>query len=66
MDSYVIIAHRFWNRSGEGNGGKPATEKGLAEALIVFNFISKHYNDLKPVMTGHISKNSLPMLKRFL
>jgi glycosyltransferase involved in cell wall biosynthesis len=47
-------------------GGRPIAEKGLAEALIAFKFISKHFSNLKLVFTGRISPESYAHVKKAL
>ncbi|MEM3960182.1 MAG: glycosyltransferase family 4 protein [Ignisphaera sp.] len=46
-------------------GGRPISGKGLVEALISFSLISKHYKDLKLVITGRIRNPFLHGLRRF-
>jgi len=47
-------------------GGRPIAEKGLAEALIAFKFISKRFPNLKLVFTGRISPEIYARVKRVL
>uniref|UniRef100_A0A7J2U573 Glycosyltransferase n=1 Tax=Ignisphaera aggregans TaxID=334771 RepID=A0A7J2U573_9CREN len=47
-------------------GGRPVTEKGLAEALIAFKFISKRFPNLKLVFTGGISPEMYSYIRRVL
>jgi glycosyltransferase involved in cell wall biosynthesis len=47
-------------------GGRPVAEKGLAEALIAFKFISKRFPSLKLVLTGRIPPKSYVRVKRVL
>jgi glycosyltransferase involved in cell wall biosynthesis len=45
-------------------GGRPIAEKGLAEALITFKFISKYFPHLKLLFTGRISPEIYSRIKR--
>jgi len=47
-------------------GGRPVAEKGLAEALIAFKFISRYFPNLKLVFTGRISPEVYARVKRVL
>ena len=47
-------------------GGRPVAEKGLAEALIAFKFISRYFPNLKLVFTGRIPPEMYSHIKRVL
>ncbi len=47
-------------------GGRPVAEKGIAEALIAFKFISRYFPNLKLVFTGRISPEIYARVKRVL
>lgn len=46
-------------------GGRPDASKGLAEALVVFKYISKYFPGLKLVITGKLPSQVLAPAMRF-
>ena len=53
---------------GKGNyvvfGGRPTADKGLAEALLAFKHISKHFPEMKLVITGRATPNIRNVVRR--
>jgi glycosyltransferase involved in cell wall biosynthesis len=45
-------------------GGRPSVHKGLAETLIIFKQISKHFAEIKLIITGRILNKTLILVKK--
>jgi glycosyltransferase involved in cell wall biosynthesis len=45
-------------------GGRPIADKGLAEALLAFKHISKHFPEMKLVITGRATLNIRNIIRR--
>jgi len=45
-------------------GGRPSTDKGLAEALVSFKFLSRHFPGIKLVVTGRMSPQTFARIKK--